>query len=460
MAKNHYLKPISKALDQYVDQKVIPFHTPGHKQGRGMDSQLLSIYSKQLLMKDLTEVNGLDNLHQPEGCIREAQERVADLLGAQESWLIVAGRIAAVYAALAAVLSPGDAFFADRRLGPDVWRASKLGGFIPVFLPGESIYRKSIFSSTSCADLQAALDQYPAGKAVFLQATTETGLDCDIQAVKKFCEENNLILITDDSVAPLTKIFHGSNRSDKKILADISIQTDFHFDGFPAQGGFLHRGTSSVSSERIQEALQIIQSTSPSYVIMSALDDFRYELWQCGPAKVMDAIQIRKYIEFRYKNAGERTGKFIDEIQNSLGVDPIIATICFPGQVISPADPSPHLRYSGSYVIYCPELKRSRVHPDDILNELLSLQIIPQKESASKAVLGVHSMNPKDLEAETVFQVPAAKAAGMRLAQVYKLENTAGEYLFPGERLSPEWLNSLYSHSQHPDTKIRVLAEV
>jgi arginine decarboxylase len=462
VAKNQYRKPLSEALDQYVQNKVIPFHTPGHKQGRSLDHSFGQLIGKELLQRDLTEVVGLDNLHQPEGVIEEAQVLAAVLAGAQKSWFVVGGKIAAYYAALSAFLKPGDYFLMDRYTGEDGWKAAVLGNFRPILLPAISMQRGGIFSGIQTASLEEGFRSYPGIKAVLLSGMTETGIGNDLAAASRICSDWNTGLIVDDS--------HNSTAlgSDKTIPsalatgADLVVYADFRLPISPAQGVMLFQGTNRVSSSRVQTALQTIQSTSPSYLLMAALDVLRYDLWRCGSPRTMDQRQILDYLKERCRQHTDFKGNFVEELlPDGYRMDPLRVTVCFPG-IVESKTLQGQCRYGLNYAVYVPEMGTVRIDPELIMAEFLAASVLEYSSDASadEISLGFYICKQGELWYQPKSLVSLENAVGRRLARPFQIPGSDGGWLFPGESISADIVSIVSQNRDYSHIEVEIIQEV
>ena len=462
MRKNQNRRPLVEALEQYTQDGIIPFHTPGHKQGRNMDGVLATVIGSELLQQDLTEVEGLDNLHQPEGVIREAQELAADLMGAQESWFLIGGKAAGYFAALTAALNPGDSFLVDRHVHPDVWKASKLGRFKPIFLPAVSVNRGSIFLPVSADDIREGLKQYPEVKAIFVSSMTRTGLLTRLSDIQEICLEANQIMIVEESANPISFLLGKEMFSAGIGMCDIVIQTDFPVAGYPAQGGMIHRGTERVSSRRIQTALQIIQSTSPSYLIMGALDSMRHELWRCGAPEVNDLRQIITYISHQYTgNSGELGSLLTDVVGGNYIIDPMKMVVCFKGAVRTTKESS-MLKHGSNYVVFAPKIGRGRINPDHVLSELHAISPTKKETTdlATEIRLGFFSGDPEMSYERSGISSTLAEAGQKRIAQPFTIPGSSGGQMYPGEMLTDEIIHAVGYGYALSDMFVEIMREV
>ena len=138
MAEDWEALPLLAAMTAYYQEQCVPFHTPGHKYGRGMHPALAQLFSQKALAMDVSLMHELDDLFSPDGCIKAAQDRAARVYGAGQSFFIVNGTTAAIHAMLMAAVQPGDKVLIARNAHRSVLGGLILTGATPVFMAVEA----------------------------------------------------------------------------------------------------------------------------------------------------------------------------------------------------------------------------------------------------------------------------------------------------------------------------------
>ena len=239
------MNSLYEELTNHLSKKPYPFHMPGHK---GNPAFLPPIPLAQL---DLTELENTDNLHAPIGCIKETERRISQIYGADRSFLLVNGSTAGVTSAICAICGEGDLLAVARNCHRAVYSGMVLSGARPVyFCPGQG--------------------EIPKAKAVVVTSPTYEGNVLDIKAIAKEVHSWGGLLIVDEAHGahfPFHRIFPEGALSQG---ADVVVHS-FH-KTLPAfsQSAALHiKGLDTAS---FQKYLSIIQTSSPSYMIMAATD--------------------------------------------------------------------------------------------------------------------------------------------------------------------------------------------
>ena len=266
-------RPLVDALVKFQQQHPISFHVPGHK--NGTLSGLPDAF-KSALAYDFTELEGLDDLHYPEEAIDEAQKLLSDVYGAQQSFFLVNGSTVGNLAMVFAICDRGDTLLVQRNSHKSVFHALELAGVEPVYLAPQWNIASLTAGSLQLADVEAAVEAYPQAKALMLTHPDYYGMAAaDLSAIILYCHSKGLPVIVDEA--------HGAHflagppfpASALALGADAVVQSAHKTLPAMTMGSFLHVQGSLVASRKIKKYLRMLQSSSPSYLIMASLDDAR-----------------------------------------------------------------------------------------------------------------------------------------------------------------------------------------
>lgn len=277
-----YNTPIYNYLKEYAEQGINIFHMPGHKLAKGMPPELTC----NVLQLDVTEVEGTDNLHYPEGIIKQAQQLAAKAFGAEKTYFLVNGSTCGIQAAIMSVCARGQKIIIGRDSHKSVVSGLILSGAEPVFAYPEYNTEFGITEGVSAESIEATLNDNPDATAVLITRPNYYGICCDIGEISKVVHSHNKLLIVDEA--------HGAHLNFNQELpaaalvhqADICIQSAHKTLPAVTQGAYLHIKGSRVDKERLEFNLGMLQSSSPSYIIMSYLDIARELMEQEGAAKL------------------------------------------------------------------------------------------------------------------------------------------------------------------------------
>ncbi|MGG1612554.1 aminotransferase class I/II-fold pyridoxal phosphate-dependent enzyme [Paenibacillus phoenicis] len=287
MAEEHNGRaPLVEALLQYQAKKVASFHVPGHKNGQALRSNANVMEELARVMEiDVTEITGTDDLHHPEGVIREAQRLAAAQFGAEETFFLVGGSTAGNLALILSVCTtPGDVLLVQRNVHKSVIHGLMLAGAHAVFLAPQLDAGSGLATIPSEAAVREALRRYPGAKGLLLTHPSYYGMGAPLQPLAELCHAHGVPLLVDEAhgahfgqhpALPESALAAGADgvvQSTHKMLTALTMGAMLH-----VQGGLLDRTL-------LRQRLAMLQSSSPSYPIMASLDLSRSLLGQQGPA--------------------------------------------------------------------------------------------------------------------------------------------------------------------------------
>jgi len=251
-------------LQNYVAQDIYPFHMPGHKRNPAFLPQALPGL-------DITEIPDADNLNQPEGIILRLQERLAQLFGAEQTFLTVNGSTGNNLAAVTALCGDGGAILMARNAHRSAFGALTLSGTRPVYLM-PAMTPHGFCGGVAPADVEAKLSENPDIRAVFVTSPTYEGAVSDIKAIADIAHAHGVPLIADEA--------HGAHMAFSGIFpqtalacgADVVIHSLHKTMPFLTQTSVLHVQGTLVDRVRLKKMISILQTSSPSYVFMAQID--------------------------------------------------------------------------------------------------------------------------------------------------------------------------------------------
>lgn len=284
--------PLLDALRECANNNHAPFYTPGHKRGQGISQRLTDCFGSAVFKADLPELPQLDNLFAPQGVIQEAQQLAAVAFGAEHTWFLVNGSTCGVEAAILATCAPGDKIILPRNVHSSGVAALILSGAHPVFVNPEYDPVLDIAHSITPHGVQAALEQHPDAKAVMMVYPTYYGVCGDVAAIATLAHQYNIPLLVDEA--------HGAHFAFHPDLptpalaagADLSVQSIHKVLGAMTQASMLHVQGSRIDIDRVSKSLQLLQSTSPSYLLLASLDAARQQMAIQGEQLMAKTLQL------------------------------------------------------------------------------------------------------------------------------------------------------------------------
>jgi lysine decarboxylase len=299
--------PLWETVTAYVRSGTYGMHTPAHKGGRFAPPELSELFAAGGLAHDLPAMTATDNTFHPTGCVREAQRLAAELFGARASFFLSAGSTLGVAAALLASVRPGETVALPRNIHRSVVAALVLTGALPRFIPHETLPECGALG-VSPAALTAALAASPRPTAVLITRPSYYGLARELDEISAICRSRRVPLIVDEAHgAHLHFMPPGGPAPALAGGADLVVQSTHKTLGSLTGSAMLHVGRDSpVRPEQVQDALNFLQTTSPSYLLLASLDLARRWLWREGRRLFAKAVAD--------------AGRFEDEIDRLSGL--------------------------------------------------------------------------------------------------------------------------------------------
>lgn len=291
---NQEKMPLLEALETFREGDPAYFRIPAHRFLRGLNPALTG---KDLAALDLSEAEGLDDLHQARGPIREAQELAAELFHAQTSFFLVNGTTCGNEAMVLSAVREGEKIIVPRNVHKSVLMGLIMSGASPVYVMPEYLEEWNLWGSVTPETIEKAFEREPDSRAVLLVSPTYYGITSDLEQIAQICRKHDALLLVDEA--------HGSHLYFSENLpkgalacgADAVAQSFHKTAGSFTQSSLLHLGTDRISRQKVAENLQLVQSTSPSYLLMASLDAARRELAVNGHSMMEKAISLAAMAE-------------------------------------------------------------------------------------------------------------------------------------------------------------------
>ncbi len=375
---NQNQTPLLDALISNAKRPHAPFYTPGHKLGKGISPKLASAFGKAVFTADLTELTQLDCLFAPDGVIQQAQQLAAEAFGASQTWFLVNGSTCAIEAAILATCGDRDKIILPRNVHSSVISGLILSGAIPIFINPEYDATLDIAHSITPQSLEKTLQKHPDAKAVMMVYPTYYGVCGDIKAIAKLTHEYNIPLLVDEAHGAHFAFHPELPISALNAGADLTVQSTHKTLGAMTQASMLHVQGERININRVNKALQLTQSTSPSYILLASLDAARQQIALHGEELLTHTLQLAN--EAR-KQISQIPG--LSVLNFSLSPPPGCAT-CYksgnpPNAVayhlpLSPSSPSsPSLLDKTRLTVNVSELGITGFEAEEILDEKLNV---------------------------------------------------------------------------------------
>lgn len=311
--------PVIEALAAY--SKVTRFHMPGHRGGRGADPLALSVLGEQSYFNDVTGVPGMDDLHEPHGCIKEAQDLAAQAFGADSTYFVVNGTSGAIQTMVLATLNDGDTVVIPRNIHKSILAAIILSGARPVFVfPCYDEYLGFALGVEEKSLLECLKGEGKDAKAVLLVNPTYYGTAVDLSSLASFAHSCGKILLVDEAHGPHFRFHPALPKPALDSGADAAAQGAHKIIGAFTQASFLHVKGTRIDRARLKAAFQYLTTTSPSYLLMASLDAARRQMALYGKDLLDYAINLAGVLR-EGVNRIPGLYAFGDEVTGKPGVD-------------------------------------------------------------------------------------------------------------------------------------------
>ncbi len=270
--------PLVEAMLKYKNDRVYPFHTPGHKGGRGMEAVLRAELGAGAAAMDVSLMSELDDIHAPEGCLKEAQDLAAQLYGSDKCFFAVNGTTGAIHAMLMAACKTGDRVLVPRNAHRSAAGALLLAGLEPVFIMPEYDSEFGINVQITPQAVEQALNSHTDIKAVFVTSPNYYGQAADLKAIADIAHKHGAVLLVDEAHGPQLGFSTKLPPSALQCGADACAQSTHKILGAMTQCSMLHVRGRRIDLTRAAEVMSLLTTTSPNYLLMASLDAARYTL--------------------------------------------------------------------------------------------------------------------------------------------------------------------------------------
>ena len=294
--------PIYEALENFRKMRVVPFDVPGHKRGRG-NPELVALLGEKCVGMDVNSMKPLDNLCHPISVIREAEELTAEAFGAAHAFLMVGGTTSAVQAMILSVAKRGDKIILPRNVHRSVMGAMVLCGAVPVYVNPECDSRLGIPLGMKVSEVEKAIKANPDAKAVLVNNPTYYGICSDLRSIVKLAHQHGMLCLADEAHG--THLYFGENLPISAMAAgaDMAAVSMHKSGGSLTQSSVLLTGP-AMNEGYVRQIINLTQTTSGSYLLLSSLDISRRNLALRGKEAFAGVVEMAEYARREINNIG------------------------------------------------------------------------------------------------------------------------------------------------------------
>lgn len=309
--KKNIAAPLVEALKRSVEQPTHQFHIPGHTKGHGVYRAFRKLIGKKALAIDTTdEFDNLGTLNPPTGPIKQAEDLAAKAFGARKTFFLLNGSTVGNLAIAMGLTKKGQKIITNRNCHRSVITGMIISGAEPLWLIPNRLENWGIWGSICPKDVEKLLKENDNVAMVWITNPTYEGVVSDIAAISKICKKHKVPLVVDEAHGSLWYFNEELPQSSLEVGADAVIHSLHKTGGSLTQSSMLHIGKNSALSdfydEKIEKALKLLHTTSPSLLLLASLDASRAHLESSkGTKQIENAISNAKYLR-----------KKIDKISN------------------------------------------------------------------------------------------------------------------------------------------------
>ena len=316
--------PLFSGLLEHIKKNPVQFHIPGHKKGKGMAPEFREFIGDNALSMDLINIAPLDDLHQPKGIIKEAQDLAAEAFNADHTFFSVQGTSGAIMTMIMSVCGPGDKIIVPRNVHKSIMSAVILSGAIPIFIHPEIDKALGISHGISIHSVKSALEQHPDAKALLVINPTYFGVSADLKSIVDIAHSYHIPVLVDEAHGVHIHFHDELPLSAMQAGADMAATSVHKLGGSMTQSSILNVKGNLVSYKRVQAVLSMLTTTSTSYLLLASLDVARKELATRGKELLDHTIQLANSIRKQINEIEHLTcvGEEILETEAAYDYDP------------------------------------------------------------------------------------------------------------------------------------------
>ncbi|WP_379967125.1 aminotransferase class I/II-fold pyridoxal phosphate-dependent enzyme [Ectobacillus sp. sgz5001026] len=453
--------PLFTALVEHAKKNPIQFHIPGHKKGNGMDPEFRDFIGDNALSIDLINIGPLDDLHQPKGIIKQAQDLAATAFGADYTFFSIQGTSSAIMAMVMSVCGPDDKIVVPRNVHKSIMSAIIFSGAIPIFIHPEVDSNLGISHGITPESVEMTLKQHPDVRAVLVINPTYYGIAGDLIKIVDIAHSRNIPVLVDEAHGAHLQFHDALPLSAMQAGADMAATSVHKLGGSLTQSSILNVRGNLISASHVQAVLSMLTTTSTSYLLLASLDAARRLLATKGNILLENTIRL-----------AEQTRDLINEIDNlycvgreilgteaAFAMDPTKLLISVKNLGITGYDVEVWLRerfhieveLSDLYNILCiitngdtEEDLRTLVHAlKELSDECSDLRDIHIDAPVLLPSIPVLALTPRDAFYAETEVIPFEESAGRIIAEFVMVYPPGIPIFIPGEMITEE--NLLYT---------------
>lgn len=294
-------RPLYDALVAYASSDAHPFDVPGHKMGKGIHPDFKAFAGENIFRMDTNSMPILDNLSNPEGVIKEAEQLAADLFQADNAFFLVNGSTSGIQNMILSAVKPGEKIILPRNIHKSAINGLVLSGAIPAYIDPEIEPIMGISVGHSVKRTIAAINANPDAKAILLLNPTYYGFTSQLETIVEYAHQKGLIVLVDESHGSHFYIDSRFGVPSMVVGADMATISVHKTGGSLTQSSMLLHRNGRISRNKVQSTINVMQTSSASYLLMASLDMARHYL-ATNPELMNTVFELSTYAKNEIKN--------------------------------------------------------------------------------------------------------------------------------------------------------------
>ncbi|WP_228984028.1 aminotransferase class I/II-fold pyridoxal phosphate-dependent enzyme [Streptomyces sp. DH12] len=461
---DHSRVPVLEALQEFRRRGDVVYGPPGHKQGRGVDPRVLDVVGADVFRSDVLSLNGLDDRRESQDVLGQAEELMADAVGADRAFFSTCGSSLSVKTAMLAVAGPGEKLLISRNAHKSVIAAVIVNGVVPVWVHPKFDAERHLVHPPEPDDVRRSLAAHPDAKGMLLITPTDWGSCADIRGVARVCHEYDVPLIVDEAWGAHLPFHPDLPAWGMDAEADLVVTSVHKMGGAVEQSSVFHLRGDRVSPGVLKQREDLLGTTSSSSLVYATLDGWRRQMAEQGRDLLETAL--RRAERVRRAVVGTEGLRLMDERVVREGfaaeLDPLKITIDVRELGVSGMQAAEWLRAERHIDIGASDTCRVSAiltHADDDRTEALlcdALRDLAEHAGSLERPHPVRLPEPGDLELEQAVlprdaffaeaeHVPAEKAVGRVAAETISPYPPGVPVVAPGEVITQAVVDYLSS---------------
>lgn len=294
--------PIYEAMQRFRRARIVPFDVPGHKRGRG-NRELTEFLGESCMSVDVNSMKPLDNLCHPVSVIRDAEALAAEAFGAAHAFFMVGGTTSAVQAMILYACKNGEKIILPRNVHRSAINSLILSGAVPVYVNPDVNRELGIALGMSADQVEKAILENPDAKAVLVNNPTYYGVCSDLRKITEIAHRHGMLVLADEAHGTHFYFGDGFPTSAMSCDADLASVSMHKSGGSLTQSSFLLMGR-KVNADYMRQIINLTQTTSASYLLLTSLDLSRKRLALHGREIFGETVNMAKYARYEINEIG------------------------------------------------------------------------------------------------------------------------------------------------------------